>query len=64
MCHSMRGSISTSATSSSNESSKKPKDLNDQHCEFDELHSISIDIAIFKDGATSSTMPLNELAYQ
>ncbi|KAH0633332.1 hypothetical protein KY284_036118 [Solanum tuberosum] len=59
--------ISTSATSSSNESNvsqelywkrlkKKPKDLNNQQCEFAELDSIN--------GATGSTIPLTELAHQ
>ncbi|KAH0713698.1 hypothetical protein KY289_009657 [Solanum tuberosum] len=67
--------ISTSAASSSNESNvnqelhwkrlkKKPKDLNTQQCEFAELDSISIDTAIFEDGAAGSTMPLTELAHQ
>uniref|UniRef100_M1DDM3 Uncharacterized protein n=1 Tax=Solanum tuberosum TaxID=4113 RepID=M1DDM3_SOLTU len=67
--------ISTSADSSSNESNvsqelhwkrlkKKPKDLNTQQCEFAELDSISIDIAIFEDGTAGSTMPLTELAHQ
>ncbi|KAH0764903.1 hypothetical protein KY285_000774 [Solanum tuberosum] len=53
--------ISSSATSSSSESNvnqelhwkrlkKKPKDLNNQQCEFAELDSISIDTAIFEDG--------------
>ncbi|KAH0697243.1 hypothetical protein KY290_014694 [Solanum tuberosum] len=67
--------ISTSAASSSNESNvsqelhwkrlkKKPKDLNTQQYEFAELDSISIDTAIFEDGAAGSTMPLTELAHQ
>ncbi|KAH0645171.1 hypothetical protein KY284_033055 [Solanum tuberosum] len=67
--------ISASAASSSNESNvsqelhwkrlkKKPKDLNTQQCEFAELDSISIDTAIFEDGAAGSTMPLTELAHQ
>ncbi|KAK4376968.1 hypothetical protein RND71_003264 [Anisodus tanguticus] len=41
---------------------KKHKDLGDQHNEFVDLDSISIDIAIFGDGVTSFTMPLTELA--
>ncbi|KAJ8569663.1 hypothetical protein K7X08_006240 [Anisodus acutangulus] len=41
---------------------KKHKDLGDQHNEFVDLDYISIDTAIFGDGATSLTMPLTELA--
>ncbi|KAJ8534983.1 hypothetical protein K7X08_016711 [Anisodus acutangulus] len=65
----------TSATSSSNESNisqeqhwkrlkKKPKDLDDQNNEFVYLDSISIDTAIFGDGAAGSTMPLTKYAQQ
>ncbi|KAJ8554183.1 hypothetical protein K7X08_024861 [Anisodus acutangulus] len=65
----------TSATSSSNESNvsqeqhwkhlkKKHKDLGDQHNEFVDLDSISIDTAIFGDGVAASTMPLTEYAQQ
>ncbi|KAH0743195.1 hypothetical protein KY290_031188 [Solanum tuberosum] len=67
--------ITTSAASSSNERNvrqelhwkrlkKKPKNLSNQQCEFAELDSISIDTAIFEDGAACSTMPLTELAHQ
>ncbi|KAH0729707.1 hypothetical protein KY290_000840 [Solanum tuberosum] len=67
--------ISSSAASSSNERNvsqelhwkslkKKPKDLNNKQCEFAELDSISIDSAIFEDGADGSTMPLTDLAHQ
>ncbi|KAG5619644.1 hypothetical protein H5410_004862 [Solanum commersonii] len=66
--------FSTSAIFRSNESNvsqdqhwkclmKKHKDLNDQHCEFAELDSISIDTAIFEDGA-GYAMPLVELTHQ
>ncbi|WMV13469.1 hypothetical protein MTR67_006854 [Solanum verrucosum] len=66
--------FNTSAISRSNESNvsqeqhwkrlmKKPKDLNDQHCEFAELDSISIDTAIFEDGAIGYAMPLVELTH-
>ncbi|MCD7450398.1 hypothetical protein HAX54_006031 [Datura stramonium] len=65
----------TSAASSSNESNvsqeqhwkclkKKPKELSDKHSEFTDLDSISIDIAIFVDGAAGLTMPLIELVNQ
>ncbi|PHT50374.1 hypothetical protein CQW23_10121 [Capsicum baccatum] len=64
-----------SAASSSNESNasqepywkhlnKKHKGLSYQHCEFDDLDSISIDTVIFEDGAVGSTMPLADLAHQ
>uniref|UniRef100_M1DLL9 Uncharacterized protein n=1 Tax=Solanum tuberosum TaxID=4113 RepID=M1DLL9_SOLTU len=43
---------------------EKPKELNTQQCEFAELDSISIDTAIFEDGAAGSIMPLTELAHQ
>ncbi|KAG5576232.1 hypothetical protein H5410_056366 [Solanum commersonii] len=67
--------ICNSAASSSNDNSvsqelhwkhlkKKPKELNNQQCEFTELDSISIDTAIFEDGDAGSTMPLSELAHQ
>ncbi|KAH0713629.1 hypothetical protein KY289_009588 [Solanum tuberosum] len=67
--------ICNSAASSSNVSSvsqelhwkrlkKKPKELNNQQCEFTELDSISIDTTIFEDGDAGSTMPLLELAHQ
>ncbi|KAJ8556355.1 hypothetical protein K7X08_023113 [Anisodus acutangulus] len=65
----------TSAASSSNESNvsqeqhwrrlkKKPKDLGDQNNDFVDLDSISIDTAIFGDGADGSTIPLTEYAQQ
>ncbi|KAM3269292.1 hypothetical protein P3S67_030174 [Capsicum chacoense] len=41
---------------------KKHKDLSDQHHEFADLNSVSIDTAIFGDGAAGSTMPLADLA--
>ncbi|PHU02817.1 hypothetical protein BC332_28068 [Capsicum chinense] len=64
-----------SSTSSSNESNasqephwkylkKKHKDLSDQHRDFADLDSISIDTAIFEDGAAGLTMPLDDLAHQ
>ncbi|KAK4718116.1 hypothetical protein R3W88_016454 [Solanum pinnatisectum] len=67
--------INTSAASSSDKSNvsqelhlkrlkKKPKELNNQQCEFAELDSISINTAIFEDGAAGSTMPLTKLAHQ
>ncbi|PHU09681.1 hypothetical protein BC332_21541 [Capsicum chinense] len=43
---------------------KKHKDLSDQHREFADLDSISIDTTIFEDGAAGSTMPLADLAHQ
>ncbi|PHT34168.1 hypothetical protein CQW23_25968 [Capsicum baccatum] len=64
-----------SATSSSNESNasqephwkclkKKHKYLTDQHRDFADLDSISIDTAIFEDGVAGSTMPLDDWAHQ
>lgn len=67
--------LNISAASSSNESNasqephwkrlkKKTKDSNDQHREFADLDSISIDTVMFEDGAVGSTIPLTELAHQ
>ncbi|MCD9646308.1 hypothetical protein HAX54_036039 [Datura stramonium] len=42
---------------------KKSKNLSNQHYEFADLDSISIDAAIFEDGVVGSTMPLTELAH-
>ncbi|PHT37010.1 hypothetical protein CQW23_24710 [Capsicum baccatum] len=63
------------AASSSNESNasqepnckclkKKHKDLSDQHREFADLDSISIETAIFEHGAAGSTLSLADLANQ
>ncbi|KAM3247120.1 hypothetical protein P3L10_008887 [Capsicum annuum] len=38
--------------------------MDEQHREFADLDSISIDTAIFEDGAAGSTMPLVDLAHQ
>ncbi|PHU25533.1 hypothetical protein BC332_03865 [Capsicum chinense] len=43
---------------------RKHKDLSDQHHEFADLDSISIDTAVFEDGAAGSTMPFADLAHQ
>ncbi|PHT79571.1 hypothetical protein T459_17623 [Capsicum annuum] len=70
----LNGVVIDRATSSSNKSNasqephwkrlkKKHKDLSDQHHEFADLDSISIDTAIFEDGATGLTMPLADLAH-
>ncbi|MCD7470547.1 hypothetical protein HAX54_010504 [Datura stramonium] len=72
---SLNEDVITSATSSSNERKvsqeqrwkclkRKAKDLSDQHSEFTDLDSISIDTAIFEDSATGSIMLLTELAHQ